>query len=895
MQENRASQSDLTGLHSPSQPRRTKIIGRVLGVLVLLAVIPSPANAYPRPGATELISDASGLPSPISDDGRYVVFLRDNNVFVRDRVTGAIERVGVASDGRVANAECNSPVISADGRYVAFWSIASNLVSGDTNGTSDVFVHDRVTGATERVSVASDGSQASACFGPAISGNGRYVAFWSDFPNLVPGDTNGSWDVFVHDRVTGVTERASVASDGTQANSFSFGTGISADGRYVGFIGAASNLVPGDTNGSWDTFVHDRVTGVTERVSVASDGTQGNNNSYSPAFSADGRYVAFESGASNLVPGATRAGDIFVRDRATGATERVSVGSNGTQANGFSSGPAISADGRYVGFHSEASNLVPGDTNGATDAFVHDRIAGITERVSVASDGAQANSSSYAPSISADGRSVAFLSYAHLVPGDKNGVFVRDRGGSVGVLDTLSVQAGPEGVAVSGQATFSGAVISSVDDPTGDAPGLLGPTPDTDLTGASLTYRPEQGDLLVRLRGVTAAPGTVHCTVNSNFVTVCEQGGGAPEALSPGVPFRRTLYGIGFERDGISFEIRARAESTFVITAWVSDLGIYETRTFVDPPYLALYRCDPVCTEQTLLEGARGTTGVEFWASVPLSALGASEGAALSAIRAFTAREETDLQARETIDGADLPDAAIAIHSVSLGVAPAGTPESQVVFNTPTALTDGNFLGTVALADDYSVWARACLGVICGPAVSWPPRVQLNAVVSTKIHGTAGAFDVDLPLSGNPGLECRSGGANGDYTLVFTFANPLMGVDSVNVSSGTVSSRAIGSDPHQYIVNLSGVTNAQTITISLTNVGDSVGNFSNAISVSMGVLVGDVNASRVVTSGDTNLCKAQALQTVTTANFRNDINASGSITTGDVNLIKQNALSQLPP
>jgi Dockerin type I domain/Galactose oxidase, central domain len=174
------------------------------------------------------------------------------------------------------------------------------------------------------------------------------------------------------------------------------------------------------------------------------------------------------------------------------------------------------------------------------------------------------------------------------------------------------------------------------------------------------------------------------------------------------------------------------------------------------------------------------------------------------------------------------------------------------------------------------------------------PIVQLISVVSRKTHGTAGAFDVDL-TNGN-GIECRSGGTNGDYTFIFSFANTLSTVSSASVTSGTGSVASVkidSSDAHNYIVNLTGVTNAQFLTVNLTNVTDSTGNFSSAVSASMGVLIGDVNGSGVVTSGDTNLCKAQALQPVTSANFRNDVNASGSITTGDVNIIKQNALSHL--
>ena len=133
--------------------------------------------------------------------------------------------------------------------------------------------------------------------------------------------------------------------------------------------------------------------------------------------------------------------------------------------------------------------------------------------------------------------------------------------------------------------------------------------------------------------------------------------------------------------------------------------------------------------------------------------------------------------------------------------------------------------------------------------------------------------------------------------MVFSFANTLSSVGGVSVTNGTGSvndASTDSSDAHNYVVNLTGVTNAQYITVSLSNVTDSAGNFSSAMSAQMGVLIGDVNASGVVTSGDTNLCKAQALQPVTSANFRNDVNASGSITTGDVNIIKQNALSKLP-
>lgn len=386
----------------------------------------------------------------ISTNGRYVAFLSaasnlvsgDTNgvadVFVRDRQTGQINRISVASDGTQANNPSDKPSISADGRFVAFVSGASNLVSGDTNNTDDIFVRDQQTGQTSRISVASNGTQGDNYSDDlAISADGRYVAFESRASNLVNNDSNGYLDIFVHDRQTGQTSRVSVASDGTQGNNPSSRPAISADGRYILFESGASNLVSGDTNGVTDVFIHDRQTGQTSRVSVASDGTQGNGNSwsYSSALSGDGRFVVFSSTASNLVSNDSNGNwDVFVRDRQTGQTSRVSVASDGLQGNGSfqPSQSVISADGRYVVFSSYANNLVSDDTNNTQDIFVHDRQMSQTNRVSVGTDGTQANNISDWPTISSDGRYVAFSSSgSNLVNGDTNGypdVFVRDLG-----------------------------------------------------------------------------------------------------------------------------------------------------------------------------------------------------------------------------------------------------------------------------------------------------------------------------------------------------------------------------------------------------------------------------------------------------------------------------------
>jgi Tol biopolymer transport system component len=411
-----------------------------LGVAVAAgpALAAAPTTVRVSVSSSDTQANSRSMSPAISADGRYVAFesyasnlvAGDTNdrrdVFVGDRVTGTTERVSVSSSGTQANSRSMSPAISADGRYVAFESNASNLVAGDTNDRRDVFVRDRATGTTRRVSVSSSGTQAnSRSMSPAISADGRYVAFNSDARNLVAGDTNRAQDVFVHNRSTGTTRRVSKSSSGTQANQRSSTGGISADGRYVAFESIARNLIAGDTNDRSDVFLRDRATGTTRRVSVSSSGTQANAPSYSPAISADGRYVAFESWASNLVADGT-SGDpeVFVRDRATRTTQRVSVSSAGTHSyDSGSYSPAISADGRYVAFESWASNLVAGDTNDRSDVFVRDRATGTTQRVSVSSAGTQANQGSWDPAVSADGRYVAFGSYAsNLVAGDTNDV-----------------------------------------------------------------------------------------------------------------------------------------------------------------------------------------------------------------------------------------------------------------------------------------------------------------------------------------------------------------------------------------------------------------------------------------------------------------------------------------
>jgi len=367
-----------------------------------------------------------------------------------------LERVSVATDGTEGNHTSGYPSVSADGRFVAFGSYASNLVPGDTNGAADVFVRDTCLDAdptcvpsTALVSVASDGTQGNAMSDyPSISADGRFVAFYSQASDLVPDDTNPFSDIFVRDTCQGAdpscvpsTALVSVASDGTQANNSSGSPVISADGRFVAFESVASNLVPGDTNNRQDVFVRDTCLGApagcipqTTLVSVANDGFLPNGNSLYPSITADGRFIAFESVATNLVADDTNAApDIFVRDTCRGAplncvpsTIRVSLSTDDSEADAASVYPSISGDGRFVAFASDAPNLVPGDTNQTRDIFVRDTCFGAAEacapsivRVSVRSDGLESDLFNEVGSLSADGHFVAFHSYAsNLVPGD---------------------------------------------------------------------------------------------------------------------------------------------------------------------------------------------------------------------------------------------------------------------------------------------------------------------------------------------------------------------------------------------------------------------------------------------------------------------------------------------
>jgi hypothetical protein len=353
------------------------------------------------------------------------------------------ERASLGSAGEEGDGTSYFAVISRDARYVAFASGASNFDPADTNGIYDVYRHDRVTGTTVRVSVDSSGVEADGPSTPyGISDDGNLVLFISKATNLVPGDTNQYDDAFVRDVAAGSTERVSVDSSGNGSDGHCFDAAISGDGRYVVFSDDGTNLVTGDHNFTTDVFLRDRSTGTTTRVSVSSNGSEANNASLEAAISRDGSFVVFESFATNLVGKDPYSYlDIFMRDVAAGTTSQISLRHDGGRPAGDSWTPTISDSGDRVAFISTASDLVAGDHSG-WDVFVRDVPAATNLRASLSSTGDEPNQNILEACISGDGAFVAFVTGAsNLVEGDVNGwedVFVRSFSNSMTTLESVS-------------------------------------------------------------------------------------------------------------------------------------------------------------------------------------------------------------------------------------------------------------------------------------------------------------------------------------------------------------------------------------------------------------------------------------------------------------------------
>jgi pimeloyl-ACP methyl ester carboxylesterase len=340
-----------------------------------------------------------------------------------------VQLISQDSGGVQANASSTSSTnnaASADGRFVVFGSGASNL-PGDANGSGQAYVRDRQTGTTTLVSVNNGGVPAnSAPFGLTISADGRYVAFASGASNLPQAPTDGSNAIYVRDLQLAQTERVDVSAD-TVSNGVSFLPSISADGRFVAFVSTATNLAPEATSPTLQIFVRDRVAGLTSIASLGIDGLEGNGRASAPTISADGRYVTFFDNATNLT--ATQTGgsnQVYVRDMQSAQTILASLGSDGLPANGtiFGNGnaPGISADGRFVVFTSNATNLVPGaiDANGDLRVFERDVTGQTTRLVDVDASGVPLAQGGINPTISADGRFVTYQIYNQTLVRDMN-------------------------------------------------------------------------------------------------------------------------------------------------------------------------------------------------------------------------------------------------------------------------------------------------------------------------------------------------------------------------------------------------------------------------------------------------------------------------------------------
>jgi VCBS repeat-containing protein len=403
----------------------------VIGANDAPALIGGPNSALP---IVEVSTDAAGGPADhvsgsatFSPDSEKVLFhsvatnlvAGDTNsgtdVFLKDLDSGSITRVSTDAGGGQANGSSSGAVFSPDGAKIAFRSDASNLVAGDTNGKPDIFVKDLGTGVVTRVSTSAAGGEADllAAYVIGFPTSGT-VAFYSHATNLVPGDTNGLPDIFIKDLATGAITRVNNGGGG-QVTYLVETPVFSADGSKIAFQSASANVVPGDTNGVPDIFVKDLITGSITRVSTDSGGAQANHLSETPVFSPDGSKVAFSSVASNLVAGDTIAtDDIFIKDLVTGAIVRVSTNESGVAANGSSFDPAFSPDGGRIAFYSYANNLVPGDTNNRPDVFVKDLATGAIVRVNTSEFGVQADSLSLStnPVFSPDGLRIVFESSA---------------------------------------------------------------------------------------------------------------------------------------------------------------------------------------------------------------------------------------------------------------------------------------------------------------------------------------------------------------------------------------------------------------------------------------------------------------------------------------------------
>ncbi|MEQ1871739.1 MAG: Ig-like domain-containing protein, partial [Vicinamibacterales bacterium] len=756
-------------------------------------------------------ADGASFDVSLSADGRFVAFLSSASnlvpgdtvgtadVFVLDRATGLLELVNVTSTGQRGNGSVDRPVISADGRIVLFQSTASDLVPGDGNGSADLFARDRQTGQTSRINLATDGTEANAgvIVDYAVSADGRFVAFTSSSTNLVLGDTNSSWDVFVRDRLAGQTSRVSVASDGAESRgmngSNSRSASISADGRFVAFYSSAFNLAPNDTNDWADVFVHDRATGQTTRVSVADDGSQGNRESTFAMISADGRYVVFNSGASNLVAGDTNGRvDLFVRNLVTGHTSRIGL-LDGIDGSDNSLKPSISADGRFVAFTQYQNPYVGLST--PNTVVVSDQATGEVRRVSVSAGGASGNDQNETSSISADGRFVAFRSLAtNLVSGDTNGVQ------DIFVVGGASVA--PQAVSVPAAGSASSVVV------TFDYPG----TAWTAISNAPwITLTPPVGGSASGTVAFAVAPNlgaarSGSITVALQTVTVTQSASDAPPVAINGAtttledtPVSGTLSASDPDGDVLTFSVVTQpTRGTVVITNTA-------TGAFTYTPSANQNGADSFTFQVTAGGQASNVATVTLTITAVNDAPTAVDGA-------LATSEDTAVSG--TLTGSDVDGDALTFSIV--------TPPSRgsvVVTNTAT----GAFTYTPSVNQNGS--DTFTFQVTAGGQTSNSATVSLTIAavddVPSTSPGSATTLE-DTPVSGTLSGADPDGGA-----LTFSIVTPPTrgAVVLTNTATGaftyTPSANQNGADSFTFQVTAAGQTsNIATVSLTITPVND---------------------------------------------------------------------------
>ncbi|MDH5182567.1 MAG: hypothetical protein OEX12_01635 [Gammaproteobacteria bacterium] len=471
-------------------------------------------------------SDASNL---VAGDTNGV-----RDVFIRDRVSGMLERVSISSSGTQALHISAAAGVSADGRYVSFQSRGA-LAPGASDGVYQIYRRDRVRGVTQLVSAGSGGVAGNAnSMRSSISANGRYILFYSSANNLAAGDSNGVRDVFLKDMQTGTVERISVSSSGVAGNGESFEAAMSPDARFVAFTSMSTNLTGSTIAKQRHIYLRDRQTGNTRIISKTASGVLANQTTFSPALSDDGRYVVYYSKANNLAAGTTGASlQILFFDGNSGNTTLLSRGISGSEGNDLSYSPSISADGRFVSFTSFANNLISGDSNGVADIVLLDRQKNEMQIITQSEAGVLGNGTAIGtPALSRDGNSIAFSTYAsNLLSGDSNNVsdiFVRNLNTNTVPIASAGADQHLQCSGVDSNVTLDGRASSDAD---GDELSYAWSVAGGQYTGAAITVPMALGRHLATLNvddqrgGVNSDTLTINIsdTVAPNLVLATEK------------------------------------------------------------------------------------------------------------------------------------------------------------------------------------------------------------------------------------------------------------------------------------------------------------------------------------------------------------------------------------